>query len=211
MQLNVPPAPPPAPMPGGGSQNPYDFILSGKSKQRPGFGGGSVKQRLIIVAIGGGLLLIAAIILVSIISGGSKGGTEALVNLAQQQTEIARVAAIGEDKASSSDTKNLAITTELSMQSSAGDTVALLKKSGHKIGDKTLALLQSSKTDDELNAAAANNTFDDTFTKLIQSELVSYRTSLQNAYRNATKTSEQQLLQTSFNSATVIIGDQTST
>ncbi len=205
MSFNSPPAPPPPPMPSG---NPYDFIMNSGQKSRRGFGGGSMTQRIVIVVIGLVLLLIAAIVAFAVITSSSSGSVENLVKLAQQQTEIARVAAIGVEQASSNDTKNLAITTQLSMQSGATDTVALLKKSGHKVNDNTLALLQNSHTDEQLDQAAANSSFDDTFTKIIKAQLSNYRVALQNDSKTATKLSEKQLLQQSFNSVTILIGDQ---
>lgn len=189
---------------GSGQENPYDFILKGEGKPKRSFGSGSLKQRIIIVGAGACILLIAAILLISLIGSGGKGSTDALINVAQQQTELARVAAIGVDKASSTDTKNLAITTKLSMQSSQADTVALLKKSGHGVSDKTLALLQDSNTDQQLDSADASNTFDSTFTQLLQRLLNSYRSSLQNAYKTVSS-SQQQVLQASFNDATILI------
>lgn len=192
-------------MPSGGGQNPYDFILKGQGKPKRSFGSGSLKQRVIIVAGGALILLIAAVVLISLIGSGGKGNTSALLNVAQQQTELARVAGIGVDKADSTDTKNLAITAQLSMQSSQADTVALLKKSGHKVNDKSLALLQNSNTDQQLDDADASSTFDSTFTQLFKTELNNYRSALQNAYSGATGT-QQQLLQADFNDASILIG-----
>lgn len=206
MQSNGPsPAPPPATMPSGNGQNPYDFILKGEGKPKRTLGGGSLKQRIIIVGGGVLILLIIAIIFVSFLGSTSKGSSDALVKVAQEQTELARVAAIGVAKANSSETKNLAIITQLSMESSQADTVALLKKGGHKVSDKTLALLQDPNTDQQLDAADAGNSFDATFTDLLHKQLNSYRASLQSAFKTAS-TTQQQLLQTSFNDATVLIG-----
>ncbi len=205
MHQNTPPTPPPAPMPNG---NPYDFILNQGQKPKRSLGGSSKQVRIIMVAVGFFALLVGILVVFSIISSAGKGSTDNLVKLAQQQTEIARVAAIGVEKGGSSDTKNLAITTQLSLKTSAANTIALLSKQGHKVKEQTLALAQNSQTDTQLDSAAASNTFDETFTKLIKAQLASYRTTLQNDFNATSKTSERQLLQDSFNSVVIILNEQ---
>src|SRR6185369_7159247 len=97
------------------------------------------------------------IILFSVIFKSSGGSTAQLTDLAQQQTEIARVADIGIQKANSTATKNYAHTVKLSVLSSQQQTLALLAKEHHKINDKLLGIKASSVTDQQLNDAAANN------------------------------------------------------
>ncbi|MGZ6005072.1 MAG: hypothetical protein ACXWLH_02880, partial [Candidatus Saccharimonadales bacterium] len=173
-------------------------------------GGGSKTRRILIVVAGIIFILVIVIVLFSSVFKSSGGAVVQLTDLAQQQSEIARVADIGVQKAVSSATKNFAHTTKLTMLSSQNDTLAVLKKSGHKISDKQLALKTNSATDQQLDAASANSTFDATFTKLITDELNSYRTSLQSDYRLATSTNEKVLLQDSFNSVSLLLGDKQS-
>ncbi len=203
-----PPAPPTAPVPSG--SNPYDFILKQDQKPKGHFNGGSLAQRITIAVVVAAVLIIGAVIMISVLGGSSKSNTQVLVSLAQQQTEIARVAGIGADKADSATARNLAITTQLSMESAQQDTLALLKKGGHKVSDSTLGLLKDSQTDEQLNGADGGNTFDDTFTKLLHDKLSSYRILVQNDYKNATGVNERQVLQNSFNSVTSLLGDQKS-
>ena len=213
MNTNNPaPAPPPFPIPPANESNQYDFITKGDVKPRRGLGsmlsGNSTTQR-IIFAVGGLLiLLIIGIMLMSYLGKSSKGDTEALIGLAQQQTELARVAAVGVEKGTSPATKYLATTAQLSIESSRQDVIALLKKGGHKVGEKTLASKKNAETDNQLDDAAQNNTFDGTFTEILNEELTSYSTSLSKAYNSTQSDSERQILKNAFNSAKILIGDK---
>jgi len=213
MQPNVPPAPPPAPLPTGNGHDPYDFIFSSNQQPKRGLStmlsGNSKKQRVIIALFGSVVFIIMATVAFSLITSSGKSSTQALIELAQEQTELVRVTDTGVSKARSSAAKNLAITTRLSVHTSQLDTIALLKKSGHKLGVKQLGLKQSAQTDQQLSAAVTNNTFDEVFTELLHEQLVAYRASLQKIYKATTNKTKKQILQTSFNGVGLLIGDQT--
>lgn len=154
------------------------------------------------------LIIVVVVVLSTVFKGGSNAVTQ-LTDLAQQQTEIARVAALGVEKSKSSATKNFAHTTQLTMVSSQQDTVAVLAKSGHKLNEKTLLIKRNTNTDQRLNAAAANSNFDDTFQKIITDELKSYKSSLQKYFSTATSANERKILQDSFNSVNTLLEGQT--
>lgn len=209
---NPAPAPPPFPIPPANESNQYDFITKSATKPRRGIGsmlsGNSTTQR-IIFAVGGLLiLLIIGIMLMSYLGKSSKGDTEALIGLAQQQTELVRVAAVGVEKGTSPATKYLASTAQLSIESSRQEIITLLKKGGHKVGEKTLVSKKNAETDNQLDDAAQNNTFDAAFTKILNEELTSYSSSLQKTYNSTQSDSERQVLKNAFNSAQILIGDK---
>lgn len=204
MQPNAPPAPPPAPLPNGNASN-YDFIMN---SPQPKKGFGSMKQRLLIVLVGGLVLLTIIIVVFAMLSGSGGSSVDNLTSLAQQQTEIARIADIGVQKSTSDATKNLAYTTKLSLLSSQQQTVAFLAKKGKKLNEKTLALKKNSTTDQRLSDAESNNTFDETFTKLLNDELTSYRTAVQAEFKTSTNNAERLILQDSFNGTSLLIADK---
>lgn len=211
----VPPAPPPAPLPNapgqGGNQNPYDFIMNSNNKPRGMFsGGGSTMSRIIIVVVGAVSLIILAIVLFSVLSGSSGGSVANLTDVAQRQTEIARISAVAVEKSNSTAIKNRAHTVKLSMLSSQQQTIALLTKSGEKVDAKVLALKQNAQTDQQLDAATANDTFDATFTKILDEELKSYRIAVQNYFNSSTSNNEKLLLKESFDGVNLLIGEQKS-
>ncbi|HSX53469.1 MAG TPA: hypothetical protein VLF90_03845 [Patescibacteria group bacterium] len=200
--------PTPAPQPttsSAGNQTPYDFILN-HSPKKPGLFGGSFKNRVIFVAAGGIVLVIAAIIFASLLGGG--GNASALVELSEQQQELIRVSTLGEKQSGASQaTQNLAITTQLAVQTDQTKTLAQLKKTGHKVKSAQLNLKKNSSTDQQLAAAAQNNGFDAAFAGDLQTQLKSYRASLQQAYKASASQSEKNILRSSFNSASYLLGD----
>ena len=202
-QLPVPQETPP-----NGQQNPYEFIFEQPGKPKRSLSG-SKMTRILVVAGGAFLLLIVVIIVFSFISNSGKSTTEALIGLAEEQTEIIRVATTGATKAREASARNLAVTTQYSMQTTQGQTVALLKKQGHKLGAKELTLKKSAQTDAQLAAAAENNTFDQTFITIMQSSLSTYRTDVKKAYDNSINKTERQILANSFNGVNIILGQST--
>jgi len=190
----------------------YDFILNhnpAKPKRfAPPIHSSSLRGRILIV-LGGILLLLVMFIVFSSLLG-SGGNTTALVGLAEQQQELIRVADLGANQQQASPaTQDLATTAKLSLETTQTETLALLKKNGHKVSPVQLASRKNLSTDQAFTTAAESNTFDTAFTDTLQNELKTYRLSLQSAFKTSTKSSEKKLLQASFNSATLIIGDQT--
>lgn len=184
---------------------PYDFILN-HSPQKPSRFGGSLRNRIIIVVGGVMVLLVAVLVLTSLLGGG--GNAKSLVELSQQQQELIRVAGIGVNQVGAAQsTQNLAITTQLAVQTDQTKTLAQLKKTGHKVKQAELNLKKNTSTDQQLTTAAQNNGFDAAFIAALQTQLKSYRTSLQQAYKGTTRQSDRKLLQASFNNATYLIGD----
>jgi ribulose bisphosphate carboxylase small subunit len=185
----------------------YDFIFEDKKKPKRSLlpGGGSQTMRIILVATGALALLVIIIVFLSLLSGSSKGTTEALASLTAEQTEIVRVSGIGITKARDSEAKNLAITTELSVETSQQQIIALLKKQGHKLGTKELNLKRSASTDTQLTAAATANTFDDTFIKVMTDELTTYRTHLKSAYDASKSKNEKSILADAYNGVNQIL------
>lgn len=175
---NTPPAPPP--MPTGGPNNPYDF-LNDPVKQKRSFvpSGGSKKQRLIIVGAGVLLLIILGLIFLSILGSSNKGPKDDLLSLAQQQTEIIRIATLGQQKANQPETKSLAVTAEYTVMSQQAEIQSLAKKAGVKVGQKELNAGKDTKTDATLTTAEQNNQFDATFTALLKTQLLAYRRRLE--------------------------------
>lgn len=190
----------------------YDFILSGGQKPRGRLslpGGSSRTGRIIIFGAGLVLLLVISIMFFSLLSSSSRANTDKLISITQQQQEIIRVSTIGIEKARSSATRNLAVTTELSMVSAQKKMLDLLKKRGHKVGLKQLALKQKASTTSALEEAALNNSFDETFTKLINDELTEYRTSVRATYNTSSSKTEKALLDEAFQGAGTLLASTT--
>lgn len=203
----MPPNQNPAP-PSAGPSGSYDFIFNPQKAPKKRFGlpgGGSTGQRIAIMAVGAVILLIIFIVLASALSSGSKNSTQTVIDLAEEQSELIRVATIGTQKSRGADSANLAITALLSLETTQTQTLTLLKSNGHKLGQKQLMLKQDPKTDQTLDSADLNNNFDTAFIQLMQSNLATYKNDLKSAYDASKSNSEKQILSNSFTGISVLL------
>lgn len=195
------------------NQNPYDFILnSGDQPKKTGLGNilsspSGKKQRLIFIIAGVAILLIIALIVFAMVFSGGGGNREQLLGLAQKHAEIIRVADIGVDKAKSSEARNLAMTTKLSLQSSQSSLMEVVQKTG-KVSNKELAAGQNKETDTALESAERNNRFDEAFVEILAKELTDYRGDLQTAFSNSSSASNKKVYSTIFGQTGAILPEQ---
>ncbi len=178
------------------SQNPYDFITTPGQAPVSGFSPNK-KQRIILIILGAITVIILIIVVVSFFNKAGQAQNQKLIELAQTQTEIVRVSAIGAGKATSLETKSLAINTQLSVESAKQTTKQALKNRKAKAPDKVLNSGKNTKSDTLLADATANNRFDQTFTELIQTKLASYQKQAKSVYDSSTP-AEQKTFQTAF-------------
>lgn len=202
----MPPTPPPIIT---DRQNPYDFIMADKPVKKFNFGGGmggGNKTKRLFIALGGLLLLIVlALIFASLLNRGNKGGTDGLLSMAEQQTEIIRISTIGITKAQSGGTKNIAATSASTIQSDLIQTQGLLKKSGVKTSTKSLATGKNPKTDAAFTAAEQSNTFDDVFNATLKASLTKYQTTIKSAYDSSKSASTKLVLKDMYTSVGTIL------
>ncbi len=146
--------------------------------------GPSKKQRIIAVAVGGVILLIVLLIGASLIFGGGSSSKETSLKLAQLHTELIRVSEIGMDKAQGQSAKNIATTTNLTLQSSL-PTIMEIATKDQKIEKKLLAAGQDSKTDKTLTDAEQRSQFDEAFIELLVVEIKEYQKALTSAFEES--------------------------
>lgn len=192
------------------SPNPqYDFIMNHGQQQQSGRfnlpSGNSPIQRILIFAGGIVGLLIVFLVFMSIIGGGSDRSTQ-LLSLAQDQTELIRIADLGQSERTvrQPTTKNLAANTSVSIASIQKQTLVLIKdkKAASKLG-----LKKSAKTDATLTTAAANNQYDSVFVDLLTTKLKSYRTEIKTLFTSAKSAKEKKVLQDAYNGASLLLGE----
>lgn len=204
-----PQAQPVAPQQPGGVDGSYDFIVNPLKPARKSLSllpsGGSTLRRAGIVGAGLAILLIIVIIFASLLGGGSGGSTAALTTVAQEQTELARVATLGTAHASDQTTQNLAYNVSASLTSANGQLLTYLATNHHKLSTKALALRHSAQTDRSLAAALTDSTFDSTFTDIIQSDLNSYMQALQVAYKANPGPKGRALLNSQYQGAQLLL------
>ena len=192
-------------------QNQYDFIMNSNQKPKRGFNFGNTKTARIAVIAGGIILLIiVAVIVNTILSGGSKAQTQRLTEIAQSQSEIIRVSALADKQAKDIATRNFAVNTKLSIQSSQQDTKKLLANRGVKDKglNKVLGASKNSKTDAALAEATKNNRFDETYNVLMTKQLSNYQQLLKSTFAASTP-NEKKVLTAAFDNVTRLSPKQT--
>jgi hypothetical protein len=191
-------------------QNPYEFIVSPAPPSRksplsrlPGFKDPFIAK--VVMLLGGIiLLLIVGAVLSSLLFKG-KTNVQDLIGIAETQNEIVRIATQGTTQSSFQVTKNLAINSELSVQTNQQQFLNYLSKHGTKVGSKTLALKKSSTTDQQLTTAIQSSNFDNVFVQLMQQQLQAYITELEQAEGNSSSTTAKQLINTSLTAAKILL------
>lgn len=202
---------PQSPAPQTPGNNPYDFIMgSPAGPPQKGVKGldGNKRGRIILVAIVTVVVLIIGIVIMGIIKGSGDKTVPGLISIAQQQTEIARIAAIGAQKARSTDTKNFAMTTQVSLESDQLTTVALIKANKGKADTVILAGGKNTKTDALLTQAEQANKFDEVFKQKIQADLVAYQKLVKTTYDTAEGKKTKQALSVVYKHASLLLPER---
>lgn len=183
----------------------YDFITNtNHTPKKSLLPKGNSKQSRILIVVGGVIILIIlATIVMALISSAGNSNQKTLLTAAQQQAELIRVSKIGIDKARDPATINLAVTTNLSLQSDQAPLLAHVKASS-----KQLALGKNTKTDVALTTAEQSNKFDEVFTATLKTELAAYRKTLKTAYDGASGKKTKATLATEYKNAGLLLAQQ---
>lgn len=152
------------------------------------------------------MLIILAVVFMNLLTRGSKQATNRLLSIAQEQTEISRIAAIGVTNARTAPTKGYANSVKLTIDTSQKDILGLLNKRGLKTDQKLLSKKQDKKTDQKLEDARLTNRFDDVFSQIVHYQLSSYRSHLESAYKDTSSASEKDALKKNIASADILLG-----
>ena len=194
-----------SPAPG---SNPYEFITNpGKPPKKQLFGGGgSLTKRLIIVVGGAVALMILLAIGTSLLTSGGSGNVSALKTMVAQQQELARIAAIGAERAQDSSIRAQALTTKLSVTTQQQKLTSYLASRDVKLNEQELIIKLNKDTDKALDAAASSNRFDQAFQEELTKQLNSYAVALQDAYKSTSNEKGKAVLSESFNSTAFILG-----
>lgn len=181
---------------------PYDFFMNPQpQKNNISLGNLFGNKKVIIFAA---VVVVLLLLIVVLSAGGGKQAPTPLLSVAQAQQEIIRVSADGAKNAQSTDLKNFAVTTGLSLSSDQRILLSYMGAHGAKPKTKDLSLTQNPQTDQALAAAAAANTYDTTFSATMQHELDDYQNKLETASSTATLKSEQALLKRESDNAALL-------
>lgn len=186
-------------------EHPYSFIMDADKKPKTATAGAdSMIKRIGLVA--GGLLVL--VILFSVFRGIVSPGPDfsGVITTAEQQQEMIHILASAIQQPSlTTQNMNFALTAKLSLGSSEGKLVSYLKKNGTTIDTKSLNSKISATIDSQLTAAAANNSYNQTFQTLLQSQLGAYMQGLKKAYQEDKGKVGRQLLTSDYNQAQLLL------
>lgn len=189
------------------SSDPYDFIRqSGRPQSSsPLSSNTSSTSRIAIVASGAAVLIILAIVFIKVLSAPSDPTVALLTRLAQQQTELARVAAEPAQGTAAQPTLNFAMTTSLTLQSDQQSLLGMLASAGKTPDPAVLSATQNATTDTTLTTAKANGNYDTTFVNIAQNQLTTYQQTLTQTFKAAKSSKEKQWLTDAYNHAQLLM------
>lgn len=156
----------------------YSFITDPYKPPKKGLLGlfsGEKGKTFKIIGLGIAVLL-TLLIGYSLIFGGDDSA-QRLLKLAQTHTELKRVSEIGESKARSTNVRNFATTTRLTLDSSESAIMGIVNKA-KKPSSKELAAGENPKTDELLVQAEQRNQFDEVYIDLFSEQIQEYRSQL---------------------------------
>jgi hypothetical protein len=191
---------------GHSGHNPYEFIVTPNTPKHSGkLLGGNAFLAKIGLLVGGAIviMIMAAVLLNALVP--NKGGTAELTTIAQQQQELIRVATIGSEQAQGQAAQNFAASVQYGLTSDQNQLLQYLAGQGKKVGTKTLALKQNSKTDQLLADAASAGNFDTVFTQTVTDQLATYQKTLETTYKATSGKNAKALLQSEYSAAGTLI------
>lgn len=169
-------------------------------------GGSSMAVRILVVVGGLFVLMIIAVILMQVIGGGSsKFNKDAMLSVAQDQTELVRLGERGTQDGVTDTVKNFAVTTSLSIKSEQTTLLEYLAENGYEPNEKTLLLKQSAETDTRLDEAKSSSTFDTVYTSTMKQSIEAYKQDLTTAYNSAKNDNAKSVLKARYSIADTLL------
>jgi hypothetical protein len=191
--------------------NPYDFIINPQKPVQhplgikiPGVGGGAFGSKLVVIIGGAVILMIIFGIAAAVLGGGGNNVTQ-LVGIAETQAGIVNVATFGYSEVSQTSTLNLAVDTQLTVQSQQIQMVKYITSEGTKVSAKELLSKVLKSTQLQLTAAQQNSTVDPVFAQIMQNDLQSYSSELKTAYNTSKSSSAKSILATDYNQVQMLL------
>jgi hypothetical protein len=188
------------------SPNPnFDFMLKDQPKPKRSFMPNLSKPLKIGLAVAGGIILL--IIISSLLSGRNNGASQPIIGALARGQEILRVTALLQQpplQLRDPQTQALSATVSSSLSSDQQQLVSYLAKNHTKVNTVQLAADVNKSTDASLQSASQNNNLDSAYITYLKSNLGTYQTDIQSAYKSAGSNGKA-LLQKSFDSVNTIL------
>ena len=187
--------------------NDYEFIVNPQqAPKKKLLGGSSVAVRIGIVLGGIFLLLITFVIIRNVLTSGSSNKT-ALVAVVSEQKELVRLTTnmLLKGAPLNGKTKNVAITTELSVGSARTELINYMAKNGQKVDQKKILYPISALNDKQLKAATASGNYDAAANDVLRVQLTSYQADLKTAYNKTSGDVGREILNRQYDAASLLL------
>lgn len=183
--------------------NKYDYILNPNRPAATKAGFAFKNKKLVSVAFIAAVILLVVIVL-SIFFSLTRKNYSGYISLAQQQTEILRIATASGGNTKEAATKNYVQSIASVVLSQKNATLEFVKKNHVKVKDSVLDVKKSSSADKQLDAAKANNSYDKTLAEILNNRLNEYKKSVGNLSAKVSSKSEKTLIQNISNDLSII-------
>ena len=182
----------------------FDFIMNPEQQHRSSGGGSSFAVKLLVIVGALFVVMILAVVVMNLLGGGGGTNKTALLSVAQDQTEIIRLADSGLESSVGQANKNFAVNLKLATSTQKTDLLTYMDSKGIKPKDKDLGLKQSASNDTVLANAKSSSTFDSAFKSVMRENLLTYQKDLNAAYGDADQAG-QQVLKADFNATQLLL------
>ncbi len=184
----------------------YDFIMNADQKpKRRLFNVSSGAGKLLMFVVAGAVLIIILIVVLSAVFGGGSAGIKEVQALAEQQTEIIRVADLGKTKARDKTTLSYVMAVKLTVNSELNQTTNFLKDNNHAVKPKDLLGGKNTATDTALKTAEQENKYDEAVTTALKEDLTAYQSAVKKQFDAASNTKEKTLLQSLYSQVSLLL------
>jgi hypothetical protein len=183
-------------MPPTNQNDQYDFILNPQKPPKQPlkiFKGNGMVQRAVIVGAGLVFLIVSIVFIMSFLNRTSNAQAQKLIELAQTQQEILRVAETADDKINDSELNRTRLITLITTRSAIKDTAEALGKRGKKADEKLIAKGQNPNNDKILTDAEQNSRFTEAYEALFKQQLDSYLLQIKSVHDSGSASEKESL------------------
>jgi hypothetical protein len=169
----------------------FDFIMNAGQQPKSSlislsFGNGSSMIKRIALLSGSLFGLLIIFIIFKSLIGGSSVNWTAFVSVAQDQQELIHLSGEAlQQQGLSNLSQNLSATAQVSVSSSQSTMLQYLTENKKKVSTKEVGLKVSPTLDSQLTSAATNGDYDQVYQQIMQSQLTTYSSDLNSAYKTA--------------------------
>lgn len=183
----------------------YDFIMNPKKKKisKNPLAGKSMKQQIIVI----GIALVAVFIVINIAKGllSGKSDKDYYINIVQNQQQLIVLSENALDVNSlSTENRNFAVTTLVSVRSDQVRTLRYLSKQKVKIKPAVLNSKVDLQANKKLAAAIPNDRYNQLFSEISKEKIKNYQSSLVQTYKISDNKATKKVLSQYYDSAELL-------